>query len=103
MVVPAAAWAQQEADEVVPIPFSQRNPALPHPAHEGAQITLKGVVRNATCNAGYDVTWDVNNDGVYNDYTFTASRDGTTGWVEDIGRTFVVPNVDRDSRFNINV
>ena len=29
-----------ENNQVITVPFSQQNPNLPHPAHEGAYITL---------------------------------------------------------------
>lgn len=95
----------QEQNQIVVVPYSQRNPQLPHPAHEQARITLKAVVRNATCaNAnGYTVWWDANRNGNYDDdHAASYTRDGNlTLW--DIGRTFLVPNVDRDTSLNINV
>ena len=99
--IPVAAQAQEQ-DQVLLVPYSQKNPELPHPAHENAQITLKGIIRNATCGE-YDVTWDVNRDGVYNDWTRRVSRNGTTLNVQDIGRTFRVPAVPRDQSYNLNV
>ncbi|MCB9538637.1 MAG: PKD domain-containing protein [Myxococcales bacterium] len=61
------------------------------------------MIRNATCGAGYDVTWDVNRDGVYNDWTRTVAPEGTTLNVWEAGRTYRVPSVPRDSSLNINV
>ncbi len=90
-------------DRVMIAVFSGQNPKLPHPAFEGARITLKGVVRNATCGT-YRVQWDVNRNGNYDDDPHRdVGRDGTTGMVRDIGRTFVVPNVPRDSSMNLSV
>ncbi len=101
---PAAALAQVESNQVMVPPFSQRNPALPHPAHEGARITLKAVVRNATCGGDYRVTWDVNRNQSFNDdYTFTVRREGATNTVRDAGRIFEIPNVDHDTAFNMSV
>jgi hypothetical protein len=102
VLAPAEVLAQ-EANQVLVVPFSQRNTALPHPAHEGARITLKAIVRNAQC-ATYRVSWDVNRNGNYDDdWAFNAGRQGTSRNVEDAGRIFEVPNVERDSRYNINV
>ncbi|MCA9542876.1 MAG: PKD domain-containing protein, partial [Myxococcales bacterium] len=102
----ALAWPgavlAQEQDQVIVVPYSQKNPDIPHPAHEDAHITLKAIVRNAQC-ANYNVTWDTNRNNVYDDYTRTVSREGNTLTVRDIGRTFLVPAVDRDQSFNINV
>lgn len=106
MSLPGTVWSQveNEQDRVLLVPFSQRNPTLPHPAHEQARITLKGIVRNATCAAGYDVSWDVNRDGNYdNDFSRFVTIEGQSQSVRDIGRTFLVPNVDGDTRMNINV
>ena len=92
-----------ENDQLIVVPFSQQNPQLPHPAHEGAPITLKAIIRNAQCGS-YEIRWDINRNGNFNDDgAFTASREGTTQTVRDIGRGFVVPNVDRDKPLNINV
>lgn len=105
MIPPGTAWSQAvEQDQVLLVPFSQRNTTLPHPAHEQAHITLKGIVRNATCPQGYTVTWDTDQDGDYDDeISANVSRDGTTESARDIGRLYKVPNVDRDTRMNINV
>ncbi len=93
----------QEQDKVLVVPYSQKNVELPHPAHEAAQITLKAIVQNATCGT-YQVWWDVNRNGNYDDdWSRVVSREGTTFNVQDIGRTFLVPSVDRDQSFNINL
>ena len=98
-----ASLAYAENDQVIVVPFSQQNPQLPHPAYEGAPITLKAIIRNAQCNS-YRIHWDINRDGNYdNDYSFDASRHDNTMTVRDIGRGFVVPSVDRDKPLNINV
>ena len=95
--------AYAENDQLIVVPFSQQNPQLPHPAHEGAPITLKAIIRNAQCGS-YTISWDINQNGNFDDeQTFSASREGTTTTVRDIGRGFVVPNVDRDKPLNINV
>ncbi len=107
LCMPTLVWAQQAV--VVTVPFAQSNPALPHPAHEGARITLKAIVRNANCNAGYRVWWDTNFDQVYQD---NEPGDPNPGFrnvvpegrtVYDIGRTFLVPVVDRDRVLGVNV
>lgn len=97
----------QEVNKIIVVPFSQQNPALPHPAHEGAPITLKAIIRNANC-ATYTITWDVNQDPAQpnifaNDTSFTASRNGTTNTVYDIGRLYTVPYVDSDTQLNVSV
>ena len=104
--LPASALAEL----VVSVPFSQKNPSLPHPAYEGAHITLKAYVRDAGCGNGYFFTWDVNrgnpnnaNDPYGDDWRGSASREGNSNTVRFISRTFLVPNVDRDTPYNINV
>lgn len=95
--------AYAENNQVITVPFSQQNPNLPHPAHEGALVTLKGIIRNATCSI-YRVSWDLDRDGDFEDeYQFTAGRTGNTSTVYDIGRSFVVPYFDRARPLNINV
>lgn len=92
-------------NQVITVPFSQQNPNLPHPAHEGARITLKGMIRNATCSS-YRVTWDIDRDGDFDEeeeFKFNVNRNHTTNTVYDIGRTYEVPYVDRSRPFNINV
>lgn len=103
LAAPSVASAQAEVNQVIIVPYSQSNLALPHPAHEDAHITLKGIVRNAQCDT-YDVTWDINrNDRFNDDYTRRVSREGNSLTVRDIGRTFQVPRVNGDTSLNINV
>jgi hypothetical protein len=101
------AFAQNEV--VVPVPYSQKNPDIPHPVHKGAYTTLKAYVRGTSCG-NYTVTWDVNRNGNYDDdWARNVSPDGnSTLW--EIGRTYVVPSVDMqgqplttDTTLNISV
>ncbi|MEE2644289.1 MAG: PKD domain-containing protein [Myxococcota bacterium] len=94
--------AANEVNQVITVPYSQQNPRLPHPAHEQAPITLKAIIRNAQCGS-YRIVWDTNRDGNYNEPERTVSRNETTSTVYDLGRTFTVPNVARDTSMNITV
>ena len=104
LMIPLWAHAQEVInDEVKVIPYSQRDPRLPHPAHSNARVTLKAMVRNATCNT-YRVWWDANRDGNYdNDPSRNVSRNAAANAVIDIGRNFLVPDVAGDTSLNINV
>lgn len=96
------ASAQVADPQIVVVPDAPKNTRLPHPVHEGARVTLKAILRNARCDAGYSVRWDVDRDGQYDDDTErVVSRTGTS--VYDIGRTFTVPNVQGDTSLPINV
>jgi hypothetical protein len=67
-------------------------------------MTLKAMIRNADCNQGYDVSWDTNlNDNFDDDHTRRVNRNNTTNAVWDIGRNFLVPDVNGDSSLNLNV
>lgn len=62
------ALAQGEpALTVQPVPFSTARPDLPHPGHELAPVTLKAILRGATCPSGYQIRWDVDRNGRFND------------------------------------
>ena len=102
LMSPLSAKAQVQDPQVVAVPFAQQNPAIPHPAHEGARVTLKAILRNANCAGGYRVRWDIDADGNF-DEEVERLVSPTAGTVLDIGRTFEVPNVDRDSRLPISV
>jgi hypothetical protein len=103
LILTPAAFAQEEENEVKPVPYSQIDPTLPHPAHEGARITLKAMIREANCGS-YQVRWDTNNNGDYNDeFERRVDRNAQTNSVLDIGRNFRVPDVPRDMSYNINV
>jgi hypothetical protein len=96
------AAAQAAGPTVIPVPFSQINPALPHPAHENARVTLKAIVRNAPCAGGYRVAWDVNlNNNFDDDVTRLVTPVG--GTLYDIGSTFQVPVVPQDTRMPVGV
>jgi len=102
LFVAPQASAQAADPQIVVVPDAPKNPRLPHPVHEGARITLKAMLRNATCNSGYSVRWDVDRDGDYNDDTErVVTRSGTS--VYDIGRTFTVPSVGGDTSLPINL
>ena len=107
LLVPAIVSAQQNAFEpdapenqnrVVVVPYSQITPTLPHPAHEGMHMTLKGIIRNAQCGT-YDVVWDVDRDGVFgtpgnnNESSIRVSKNNSCDCVRDIGQAFKAPNV----------
>lgn len=87
---------------IVFVPYAPKDLTIAAPAHEGAHITLKGILRNADCGT-YTVYWDENGDGAFNtnDHPIQVSPSG--GTVYDIGRTFTVPNVDSDGEFPIDV
>ncbi len=104
LMLPSVLFAQAgPANEVIVVPYSQLNPRIPHPAHEGAPITLKAIIRNTTCDS-YQIRWDVNRNGNYaDDFVFTSNRNATTMSDYDIGRTFIVPSVPQDQSFNISV
>ncbi len=99
---PLGAWA--DGDEVIIVPYSQLDPDLPHPAHSGAPLSLKGIIRDARCDT-YRVWWDINRDGEYDadDAPFDRSRNNTTMTVHDIGRTFSAPIFERNTLIVINV
>ncbi len=100
--LPVVALAQNADPQVLVVPFAPQNTNVPYPAHEGAHVTLKGMLRNANCAQGYDVRWDANRNGVFDD---DANRHVTPsgGTVYDIGRTYVVPEVDNDSSTPVDV
>lgn len=91
-------------DDIILVPFAPNNPDLPHPVHEGARVTLKGIVRNATCG-NYRVIWDTDRDGNFE----TNGQDETRNvspWnktIYDISAYYEVPSVSGDQRWPVNV
>jgi hypothetical protein len=96
------ARAQGVDPQILLVPASPEVIALPFSVHERAQITLKGILRNANCAQGYSVRWDTNRNGNYDDdqERVVVPANGTA---YDIGRTFTVPDVRGATRMNINV
>ncbi|MFN3198136.1 MAG: PKD domain-containing protein [Bradymonadia bacterium] len=96
--------AQAQAPEILPVPYAPNNLELPWPVHEYARITLKAIMRNATCGAGYDVAWDTNRNRNFGDET---SRHvvpvAGTNTIYDLGRTYEVPTVDNGKTITIDV
>ncbi|MGB0177983.1 MAG: hypothetical protein ACPF9D_12510, partial [Owenweeksia sp.] len=92
----------QSNNTIMPVLADPDDVTVPHVVHEQGYITLKAVIRNADCNSGYDVSWDVNGNGNYDDdYTRFVGRNAS--FDTEIGRTFVVPNVSGSGPMNINV
>jgi PKD repeat protein len=102
LAVPVLARAQGADPQILLVPASPEVPSLPFSVHERAQMTLKGILRNANCAQGYSVRWDTNRNDNYDD---DAERIVTpaNGTVYDIGRVFTVPDVRGNTRININV
>ena len=100
--------AAAEPPKLITVPYAPNNLGLPHPVHERARITLKAMLRDAPCQSGYAITWDVNRNGNYEDddsYTAFPFREGTGVYrhVYDIGKIYEVPEVDRGKTLAINV
>ncbi|MCB9523022.1 MAG: PKD domain-containing protein [Myxococcales bacterium] len=101
LTLPALALADDA--QVLIVPYAQSNPMLPHPAHSLAPVSLKAMLRNATCTY-YRVHWDVDRDGDFDDEAGQrVERDRRTDSVRDIGRLFRVPAVDHEQLMNLNV
>ena len=101
MVALLPGWAF--AERILVVPHSQKNTSLPHPVYEGARVTLKATLRDATC-ATYQVWWDADRDGDFADEAVrNVSQVGATRAVQDLGRTFLVPPVERNTSMNVNL
>ena len=96
-------WAE---DDIILVPFAPNNLDLPHPVHERAKITLKGIVRNATCHS-YQVIWDTDRDGRFetNGQDFTRQVSPNNNTLYDISAYYEVPEMSNglDQRWPINV
>lgn len=104
-LVATSALAQniaQQADVVVAVPYSQKTPEIPHPIHEGAYTTLKAYVRYATCGS-YTACWNINRNGSFDDDACRNYGNNGLNRVWEIGRTFLVPNVDASATMNVSV
>ncbi len=82
-----AAWAQTE--QIVVVPFRPSDPTIPFPAHTGAIVSLKAILRNASAST-YTVYWDFDGNGTW-DFSRVVSRDASTNSVRDIGATWIFP------------
>ncbi|MFN3198782.1 MAG: PKD domain-containing protein [Bradymonadia bacterium] len=101
---PSASAFNQAELEVVPVPFAPNNLDLPYPVHEYARISLKAILRGATCASGYDIAWDTNRDTSFDDETSRRVYPTSgTATVYDIGQTFEVPTVNRGTTLTLNV
>lgn len=90
--------------EVVAIPFIQENPDIPHPVHEQGNITLKAIARGADSGGDYEIWWDTDFDGNFdNNPSRIVNATNGTDTIYDIGQTFTVPRVDRDSQLDVQV
>jgi hypothetical protein len=93
-------------DDIILVPFAPNNLELPHPVHENARITLKGIVRNASCGT-YRVIWDTDRDGVFETNGQDSSRNvsPSSGTIYDISTYYEVPQIPgtADLRWPINV
>ena len=87
---------------VISVPYMQSSPDMPHPGHEDGQITLKAIARGVTSGETYNVQWDIDVDGDY-DEEFLQTYTATGDTLFDIGRTFKVPQVAADTLLDIGV
>ena len=102
MLISPNAWAGPNP-EIVIVPYAPSNLLVPHPSHEHAPITLKAILRHATCDLGYVVQWDVNLNGQFDDESRPVEPVPGTSTVYDIGSTFTVPAVPRDQEISVPV
>ncbi len=101
LLLPLAASARPV---VVPVIYAPYDETLPHPGHEGARITLKAVLREADCAAGYRVWWDTDLDRNFDDETSrTVTATAGTRTVYDLGRTFEIPDVPERTTMGFGV
>ncbi len=90
--------------EVVPIPFIQESPEIPHPVHEEGQITLKAIARGTDSSGDYEIWWDTDFDGNFdNNPSRIVNATAGTDTIYDIGQTFQVPDVDYDQQLDVQV
>ena len=102
LVMPQVATAQDESDEIKIIPYSQLD-RYSAPCLQYCTGDSKGIIRNAECGS-YRVWWDTNfNDNFNDDPSRDVSRNDNGRTVYDIGRNFVIPNTNADSKLNVNV
>ena len=101
--LPSSAAAQGEP-EIIAVPYAPNNLDLPWPVHGYARITLKAIMRNATCASGYDVAWDTNRNGDFDDESSRhVTPVGATNTVYDLGRTHEVQPVGTGQTVTIDV
>ncbi|PQO38693.1 hypothetical protein C5Y96_02080 [Blastopirellula marina] len=90
--------------EVVAIPFIQGQPDVPHPVHEQGNITLKAIARGADSGGDYEIWWDTDFDGNFdNNPSRIVNATNGTDTIYDIGQTFTVPNVSFDQQLDVQV
>ncbi len=95
------AHAQVQDPQILVVPYAPEDLRLPYPAHEGARITLKAVLRNANCAQGYEVQWDTNRNQQFDEAARVVTPSG--GKVYDIGQTHTVGPVANDTSTPINL
>lgn len=98
-VIAAGAAAQT----IVTVPQVPGDPTIPHQAYEGAPVTLKAILRGALTGTTYSVRWDTDRDGDFSDEHAKIYSPDSTQTIRDIGRTFTVPAVDRNTLMIFNV
>lgn len=87
---------------VVSVPYVQSTPEVPHPVHEAGQITLKAIVRGVTSGESYQVQWDTDFDGNFDEeelHVYTADA----GTLYDIGQAYTVPAVTGNTQISLGV
>lgn len=97
-------WSYVAPLTVVAIPFVQEAPEVPHPVHEQGNITLKAIARGANSSGDYEIWWDTDFDGNFdNNPSRIVNATAGTNTIYDIGQTFTVPNVDFDQQLDVQV
>jgi len=85
--------AHAQAAHVLVVPANPSDLSIPPLAPAEARITLKAVIRDATCSSGYSVVWDLDGDGVFDTAPRTYAPDTAARAGRDIGVARVAPQV----------
>ena len=92
--VPPDAFAEETDPNIIIAGYSSTDPSVPFPVYRGAPITLKAMLRNVKTCDRYQVIWDLDEDGEFEengDDAVLNNLSPTNSSIYDVGYPYEVP------------
>lgn len=104
--VPPEVYTNETDPNILIAGYSPTDPSVPFPVYRGAPITLKAILRNTVSCANYQVIWDTDEDGEFEengDDIVLNNLSPTNGSVYDVGQPYTIPANAQEGRHLIAI
>lgn len=104
--VPPEVYSDETDPNIMIAGYSPTDPGVPYPVYRGAPITLKAILRNTVGCNNYQVIWDIDEDGQFEENgqdLVLNNLSPSNSSVYDVGIPYTVPNDAVEGRHLIGI